>query len=67
MDFYGQMPTLEETVAWQAVKAAHEIAHHNVGAGPDVCFDDFLDCAVRACGRSIDQSCSRPTVEAASA
>ncbi|MFF8790885.1 hypothetical protein [Streptomyces sp. NPDC015125] len=69
MDFYGHLPTLEETVAWEAVKAAREIAHHNVGVGPDAGpdFDDFLDCAMRACGRSSDQSCSRPTVEAASA
>lgn len=66
LDFYGQMPTLAETVAWEAVKAAREIAHHDSGVDRDADFNGLLDCAVRACGRSSDQPCSRPTAAAAS-
>ncbi|MFE5901179.1 hypothetical protein ACFQ67_27695 [Streptomyces sp. NPDC056488] len=67
LDFYGQMPTLAETVAWEAVKAAREIANHGAGPEPDAPFAVLLDCALRACGRSSDQPSSRPQVAAAGA
>ncbi|WP_217246081.1 hypothetical protein [Streptomyces sp. AC602_WCS936] len=67
LDFYGQRPTLAETVAWEAVKGAREVARHGSGIDRDAGFDVLLDCAVRACGRSSSRQDNRSTGAAATA
>ncbi|MEV8103617.1 hypothetical protein ACIPJO_38045 [Streptomyces sp. NPDC086993] len=67
LDFYGQMPTLAETVAWEAVKAAREIAHHGAGLDTDAAFEDLLDCALRACSRDGGHAASTSVAAAAPA
>lgn len=59
LDFYGQEPTLAETVAWEAVKGAREVARHGSGIDRDADFDALLDCALKACGRSSGRPGSR--------
>ncbi|MFI2031813.1 hypothetical protein [Streptomyces buecherae] len=67
LDFYGQQPTLAETVAWEAMKAAREVARHGSAVDLDADFDVLLDWAVRACGRSSGRPGSTPGVAAATA
>ncbi|MEU7047834.1 hypothetical protein [Streptomyces eurythermus] len=68
-DFYGQQPTLAETPAWEATKAAHEVARHGSGLDLDDDYDlgVLLDCAVRACGRSSGRPGSKAGAAAATA
>ncbi|MCX4482077.1 hypothetical protein OOK44_37505 [Streptomyces cellulosae] len=67
LDFYGQQPTLAETVAWEAMKGAREVARHGSGGDFDADFDVLLDCAVRACGRSSGRPGNKPGAAAATA